>query len=79
MDKTTLYLPEDLRLQLERAARREKRSQADIVREALGRYLNATPAAKFRSIGLGADDKVTGETSEAWLRKSWSKKRRGHP
>ena len=79
MDKTTLYLPEDLRRQLEQAAKRERRSQAEIVREALGRYLSAAPAAKFRSIGLGADAEVTGESSEAWLRKSWSKKRRGNP
>lgn len=79
MDKTTLYLPADLRLQLEQAAKRERRSQAEIVREALGRYLSAAPAAKFRSVGLGADDEVTGASSEAWLRQSWGQKRRGNP
>jgi predicted transcriptional regulator len=79
MDKTTLYLSDELRVQLAQAARREKRPQAEIVREALGLYFSSRPGAKFRSIGLGADAEVTGENSEAWLKQAWSKKARAHP
>ncbi|MGQ0573433.1 MAG: CopG family transcriptional regulator [Pseudonocardia sp.] len=35
MVKTTLYLPEELKARLEQVARREGRSEADLVREAL--------------------------------------------
>lgn len=35
MIQTTIYLPEDLKRQLERAARQDRRTEASIVREAL--------------------------------------------
>lgn len=35
MEKTTIYLPSELQERLRRAARREGRSQADLVREAI--------------------------------------------
>lgn len=38
MNKTTLYLPDDLKLALERAAEARKCSMADVVREALRTY-----------------------------------------
>lgn len=44
MLKTTVYLDEDVLLTLRRLADAEKRSQADIVREALQRYLQRIQA-----------------------------------
>ena len=35
MIQTTIYLPEDLKRRLERAARQDRRTEASIVREAL--------------------------------------------
>ena len=35
MTKTTIYLPKKLKRQVEQAAKREKRSEADIIREAV--------------------------------------------
>ncbi|HEU4888856.1 MAG TPA: CopG family transcriptional regulator [Thermoanaerobaculia bacterium] len=35
MKKTTLYLPDDLKEQVEKVARAERRSEADIIREAI--------------------------------------------
>lgn len=79
MEKTTLYLPEDLRVQLAQVAKHEKRSQADNVREALGQYLGAKPVGAFRSVGLGAADELTAASSKGWVRASWNRKRRGNP
>mgnify|MGYP003857105693 CR=1 FL=1 len=64
--KTTLYLPKSLKRLLELKARREGRSQAELVREALERYL-ASPSPK--SLGIGEDTGVTGRTAEARLEK----------
>lgn len=36
MEKTTVYLPEDLKLALRRAARSSGRSEADLIREGIG-------------------------------------------
>jgi hypothetical protein len=41
MHRTTLYLPEALRAELARAAKRLRRSEADLIREALGAHLKA--------------------------------------
>ncbi len=69
--KTTLYLSEDTRRRLRAAARRLGRPQADVLREAIDRYLAAEEAPPPSSIGLGADDELTGENSEEWLRTRW--------
>jgi hypothetical protein len=46
MVKTTVYLPEELKVRLERAAAAEGRSEAEIVRAALERY--TTPPERPR-------------------------------
>ena len=71
MNKTTLYLPRETQRRLRDAANRLRRAQADIVREALDRYLEAEEAPMPRSIGLGTDQDVTGANSEDWLRRNW--------
>ena len=76
MDKTTVYLSEDIRIQLEYAARRENRSQAEVIREALSVYLSERPAVGFGSIGAGSDAQVTGASSERWLKQNWKAKRK---
>ncbi|MDX2343817.1 MAG: CopG family transcriptional regulator [Acidimicrobiia bacterium] len=39
MKRTTIYLPDDLKAQLEAAARAERRTEADVIREALAEAL----------------------------------------
>lgn len=41
MRRTTVYLPDDLKLRLERAARDLQRSEADVIREAIDRFTAA--------------------------------------
>lgn len=71
MNKTTLYLPDALQRRLRETARRTGRHQADLVRQALERYLAGEVAPTPRSIGAGADAALTGRDSEDWLRSNW--------
>lgn len=73
MEKTTLYLPDELHRALKAAAKREKRSVAEVMREALGQYVAQKPRPKLRSIGAGADPDFSGRDSEDWLKENWHK------
>lgn len=71
MEKTTLYLPEELRRALREAAKRERRSQAEVMREALEAYVAKRPRELPRSIGVGEDGSVGARESKAWIRERW--------
>ncbi len=71
MNKTTLYLPGDLQRALAEAARRTGRTQAELVREAIARYLAEQPRPPLASMGMGEDPELAGRDSEAWLRSRW--------
>lgn len=74
VDKTTLYLPTELLRELRDAARRTGQSQADIVRAALRSYLDREGAPPMpKSFGAFEDLGVTGEESEAWIEREWSR------
>jgi predicted transcriptional regulator len=72
VEKTTLYLPPELRRSLHAAAVRQRRSQAELIREALMDYLGKLQRPRLPWIGLGEDDEVSGATSEDYLRSRWS-------
>lgn len=74
MNKTTLYLPEELQRQLRDAAKRSGRPQADLVRESLERYLSAEEVPAPSSIGSGKDDDLDGRDTEDWLRSRWQER-----
>ncbi|HEX9161309.1 MAG TPA: CopG family transcriptional regulator [Thermoanaerobaculia bacterium] len=42
MKKTTLYLPDDLKRKVERVARQQGRSEADVIREAIVAAVKST-------------------------------------
>jgi hypothetical protein len=48
MEKTTVYLPDDLRTALRRAARSSGRSEADLIREGIGLVTGAHRIAEAR-------------------------------
>ncbi len=54
MDKTTIYLPADLRLYLKDAARRKGQSQADVIRNALEAQRDSAPRQLPSSVGAFA-------------------------
>ena len=56
MHQTTIYLPEDLKRRLRRAARQDRRTEASIVREALDEALqrrDVAPSAPLFAEGWG--------------------------
>jgi Ribbon-helix-helix protein, copG family len=74
MQKTTLYLPDELQRQLQEASRRMGRSQADLIREALASFLGSVEPPMPRSIGIADDPDLHGEDTEDWLRRNWRAK-----
>jgi Arc/MetJ-type ribon-helix-helix transcriptional regulator len=56
MKKTTVYLPDELKRDIERVSRDEGRSEADVIREAISagvRRRAATPRVPLVTDGLG--------------------------
>lgn len=75
MKKTTVYLPDDLLREVESLARREGRPQAQIVREALTKYVtdNPRPMPSIIGIAQGPEDGVDSTNVKAWLKENWIK------
>ena len=74
MEKTTLYLPSELRQALKVAARSEKKTQAVIIRRALEEYLERRGRPRLLSMGIDEDRELSGSESEDWLRAAeWGK------
>ena len=69
--RATLYLPVDLQRALRDEAKRSGASQAELVREALTRFLRARGRPQPTSIGIAADGALAGRDSEDWLRETW--------
>jgi Arc/MetJ-type ribon-helix-helix transcriptional regulator len=55
MHRTTVYLPDELKARLEQAARDERRTEAEIIRESLEAALarRARPAPRIPLVGTG--------------------------
>jgi predicted transcriptional regulator len=71
VEKTTLYISAELQRALRSLARRLRKPQAEIIREALTAYVRQQERPRLGSVGLGEDDQVTGATSEDYLRSRW--------
>jgi predicted transcriptional regulator len=74
MEKTTIYLPEDLHRALREAACAENKAQAEVIRRALEEYLERRERALPLSIGLEQDSGLSGAGSEAWLEAEWGRR-----
>jgi predicted transcriptional regulator len=74
MEKTTVYLDATLHRQIRELAQRYGRPQAEVIREALERYVQAQERPMPRSIGSGADGTIGARESEAWLRAEWAQR-----
>ena len=71
MQKTTLYLTDQIQRDLKDAARRTGRTEAELVREALGQYLSQHARPWPKSIGMASNPEVQGRETEEWLRAHW--------
>jgi plasmid stability protein len=73
VEKTTLYLPEELQRNLREAARREGRPQAELVRDALTAYLRARRRRPYpQSVGMLEDNELSSEDAKRWVRARWA-------
>ncbi len=71
MEKTTVYLPEDVLRALRQAARREGQPQAALIRRALEEYLEKVGRPRLRSVGAGEDRELAARDAESWLESEW--------
>lgn len=70
MEKTTLYLSRELKARLRAEAQRGNASQAELIRQALERYLDQGERTLPKSIGSSrSDGALSAAESEAWLRR----------
>lgn len=66
MKKTTLYLPDELKAELERAAREDRRSEADVIRSAVAVALDARRPRKPRlAVAESGDPDLAGHLDDA--------------
>jgi hypothetical protein len=71
MEKTTIYLPAELRVALRDLGRRTGRPQAEIIRDAVFEYMNRQERPLPRSIGIVSSGKVQSTDVEDWLEENW--------
>ena len=69
MRKTTVYLPDDLKAALERVAATERRSEAEIIREAIRTAVSdrVAPAPRVPLTSSGLGDPTVAERSDELL------------
>jgi len=72
MRKLTIRLPLKLHRVLKEAARREGKSQAELIREALSLYPAGRGEPRPRSLGAGEDPELSGRALEKWLEEAWA-------
>lgn len=66
MKRATIYLGPELELRLKRETRRQKRPMAEIIREALRRYVGEEPARQPPGAGAFTAPIMTGSRSRAY-------------
>jgi Arc/MetJ-type ribon-helix-helix transcriptional regulator len=73
--KTTIYLPDDLRRELDAAAQAAGQSQADLIRRAVRAYLGDQPQRLPASVGGYGGGAFAARDDEAVLEASWGPRR----
>jgi hypothetical protein len=71
MKKTTIYLPDQMALQIKAASVREKRTEAEIIRMALGDYFEKQQRALPSFVGMVCDPDFQARDTDAYLDKHW--------
>lgn len=71
MDKTTIYIPTTLHVELKAIARRSGRPQSEVIREALAAYVEQQERPWPKSIGMAEEGSVSGADYEDWLAEHW--------
>jgi predicted transcriptional regulator len=68
VEKTTLYLPNDVQRRLRELSRQQRRSQAELIREAVAQYLAGQEQPWPKSIGAAeSDGAVPAARAREWI------------
>lgn len=72
MRKTTLYLPDDLKIEIEAASKTERRSEAELMRDAIRQYVDQHRVERWpRSFGMASDGSFDPAEDEQYLKEHW--------
>ena len=71
MKKTTVYLPEEIVLQIKATSVREQRSEAEIIRIALGDYLSKRTRELPSFVGMVSDEDFQAKNTDTYLDEHW--------
>ncbi|MCA9859139.1 MAG: hypothetical protein KC438_05420 [Thermomicrobiales bacterium] len=72
MEKTTVYLPTELKLSIKATAKRQGASEAHVIREALTAYVAAEPRPLPSVFGSVRDGSLSAADYEDWLAENWN-------
>jgi len=72
MERTTIFLPVELRRRLADEARRRGVARAQLVRDALARYLDEPPSERPRLVGSGSAPGLDAREAKRWARERWA-------
>lgn len=73
MERTTVYLPRDLKISVKVLAKRKGSSEAEVIRDALAQYVSSENRDNLRpkSIGMISDGTVQADRFDEWLAENW--------
>jgi hypothetical protein len=72
MRKTTIYFPDEMKIEIEAVSKMEQRPEAEIIREAVSTYLEDRRSRRWpRSFGSGADGTLDPAEIDAYLAENW--------
>ncbi|MCA9859141.1 MAG: ribbon-helix-helix protein, CopG family [Thermomicrobiales bacterium] len=72
MADATLIVPEDLKTEIEAVSKREHRSEADVIRDALRQYVAHSADIDWpQSIGMASEGAFNAAADEAYIKERW--------
>lgn len=75
MEKTTVYLPAELKQRIKRVARKDGLSEAEVIRAALDSYTALAMADPLwpKSFGIAESGRVPAEDFDTWKDENWNR------
>ena len=75
MERTTVYLPLELKVSIKAVAKRKGSSEAEVIREALAKYMAEPEFQRPRpkTIGIISSGEVQSDRFEEWLSENWER------
>lgn len=71
MRKTTIYLPDEVKVELEALARQTGQSEAELIRQAVTSLVEEHRRPLPAIFGSASSGRVSGADSEEWLERNW--------